>query len=180
MTVASAIDAGIRALGRVNAGFAKASLAVAAAFLAAMTLIVLTQVVFRYGLNDSLAWSEELAKTMMVWLTFLVAPAAYRRGLNVAIDIFAEAFPARARQALNIALNLVVAWILGVFFVESFAFVARGTAATAATLPVKMAWFYSILPVSFAAMLLVAAEIILLEARRLVAGTTGKGGAQCP
>lgn len=176
MKPSAAIDALIRGLGRLNEALAKAGLAAAAVFLAAMTLLVLTQVVFRYGFNSSLGWSEELGKTMMVWLTFLVAPPAYRRSLNVSIDIFAEAFPDRARHLLDLFLNVIVAWILGVFLLESLDFVQRGSAASAATLPIAMAWFYTIVPVSLAAMLLVAIELILRGLRRLTIGTYSGSG----
>ena len=43
-------------------------------FLVAMIVIVIMQIFFRYVLNDSLIWTEELAKTLMVWTAFLVAP----------------------------------------------------------------------------------------------------------
>jgi len=168
----------LRLLGRINATLDRAGLAVAATFLAIMTILVLAQVVFRYGFNASLGWSEELSKTMMVWMAFLVAPAAYRRGLNVAIEIFVEAFPRRARLVANLLINTSVAWILAVFLGESLDFVARGMSATAATLPIKMGWFYTIVPVSFAAMLLVAAELLLRDLQSLLTG--GRRGESAP
>ena len=44
--------------------------------------VVAAQVFFRYVLNHSLFWSEELARYILVWLTFLGASVAYRRGVH--------------------------------------------------------------------------------------------------
>lgn len=175
-----ATETTLRLLGRLNAVLGRAGLAIAATFLAIMTVLVLAQVVFRYGFNASLGWSEELGKTMMVWMAFLVTPAAYRRGLNVAIEIFAEAFPYRVRLIANLLINAAVAWILAVFLHESLDFVARGMSASAATLPVRMGWFYLVVPVSLAAMLLVAAELLLRDLLRLFRGADSGESAPCP
>ena len=74
--------------------------------------IILAQVFYRYVLNDSLGWSEEVAKIMMVWSAFLVAPWAYRQGANVSIDMFVEAFPLLARRLMETVLNLLVLFIV--------------------------------------------------------------------
>ena len=59
-----------------------------------MTLVILYQVFMRYVLNDPPTWSEEMSRFMMVWMTFLVAPIAYRRGMNVAIETLSR-YPRR-------------------------------------------------------------------------------------
>lgn len=128
-----------------------------------MTVIVLSQVVFRYLLNDSLIWSEEISKTLMVWAALLVAPWAYRYGANVRIEMFVDALPARLRLALHLALNLLVVWILTVFLVESFGMVGRGFSISAASLPVPVGWFYLILPISLTVMVSVGIELLMRD-----------------
>ena len=54
----------------------------------AMAALVAVQVFFRYVLNHSLFWSEELARYFLVWLTFLGASVAYYRKVHPGIDIF--------------------------------------------------------------------------------------------
>ena len=63
------IDQVLLGLGSFNHMVAVAARTVAAILLVIMTAIVLLQVFFRYGLNNSLSWTEELAKIMMVWIT---------------------------------------------------------------------------------------------------------------
>ena len=155
-------------LARLNHAVCTAARNLAAALVVAMTVAVLIQVFCRYVLNDSLSWSEEFAKVMMVWTAFLVAPWAYRRGLNVSIDIFSEAMSRAWRLALQICLNLLVLWIVYLFFIESLAFWARGQAISSATLGVSMAWFYAVVPFGFAALFCVGCELVLRDVLALL------------
>ena len=58
-----------------------------------MTGAVLVGVFFRYVLNDSLNWTEEVAIMSAIWVAFLVAPWAYRNGGHVAIEMIVSALP---------------------------------------------------------------------------------------
>jgi len=51
-----------------------------------MALLVAVQVFCRYALNSSLFWSEELARYMLVWLSFFGATVAYYRHLHPGVD----------------------------------------------------------------------------------------------
>ncbi len=147
----------------VNSAVAKTGVRIASAFLLGMVAIVLAQVFCRYVLNDSLAWAEELSKAMMVWVAFLVAPMAMRRGANVRIEMLVEALPARLRIFLSFTIGLAVIWVVSLFLGESVGFWERGKQVTAASMQVSMAVFYSIVPVGFAALLSVALELVLLD-----------------
>lgn len=61
---------------------------ITSASLVLMTLLVILQVIFRYVFNNSLAWSESLAIYMQVYITFLGAALALRKGMHVGIDFF--------------------------------------------------------------------------------------------
>lgn len=83
----------------------------AAAALAVMVVFILTQVFYRYVLNNALPWPDEAARFMMLWMTGLAAPAAYRFGGFVAIDMLENALPLRAARVLALvlfSLSLVV------------------------------------------------------------------------
>ncbi|MFT6103837.1 MAG: TRAP-type C4-dicarboxylate transport system permease small subunit [Paracoccaceae bacterium] len=73
--------------------------------LATMVCFILAQVFFRYVMNDALPWPDEAARFMMLWMTGLIAPAAYRQGGFVAIDMFERALPSRI--ALGVSLGLM-------------------------------------------------------------------------
>lgn len=158
----------IAALARLNTPLCALARNLAATLIAVMTAIVLLQIVFRYALNNSLSWTEELAKTMMVWATMLVAPWAYRMGANVSIDLFVEALPGKLRAVLGLLINLLVIWIAAVFFAESLALWQRGVDMRSATLPASMAIFYSVLPFGFGGMVLVGVELTLRQVAALL------------
>ena len=72
--------------------------------LALMVVVILAQVFFRYVLGNALAWPDEAARFLMLWMTGLVAPSAYRWGGFVAIDMVPEMMPRLARQVLMLIL----------------------------------------------------------------------------
>lgn len=82
-----------------------------------MAVLVAVQVFCRYVLNHSLFWSEELARYMLVWLSFLGATVAYYRQVHPGIDaLTARLSPAtglRCRQlVLLISMSLFMVMIV--------------------------------------------------------------------
>ncbi|MCO6391802.1 TRAP transporter small permease subunit [Aliihoeflea aestuarii] len=51
-----------------------------------MTMACLTQVFARYALNQPLSWSEELARTLFVWVAFLAGWLAWKHRAHIALD----------------------------------------------------------------------------------------------
>ena len=80
----------------------------------AMTAVVACQVFSRYVLNHSLFWSEELARLILVWLTFFGATVAYYHGLHPGVDTVFKRLPGFSRQAASV-LSCLAGMIL--FFV---------------------------------------------------------------
>lgn len=95
------------------------------AALAMMVVIILAQVFFRYVLGNALPWSDEAARFMMLWMTGMLAPIAYRRGGFVAIDLLQRWLRPRIAAMLALALLsvslavLIVAVPLGADHVAS-------------------------------------------------------------
>ncbi|MDP5031127.1 MAG: TRAP transporter small permease [Paraglaciecola sp.] len=148
-------------LGKLNFAISHVAKNIAGVLLALMLVMIIAQVVFRYGLNNSLGWTEELAKFFMVWIACLVAPWAYRENLNVSIDMFADALPKVLYQLSNIVISLLVLLVSGIFLMESLDFVQGGWQIYASSLPVKLAYFYLCTPFAFGSIGLVACEKLL-------------------
>jgi TRAP-type C4-dicarboxylate transport system permease small subunit len=65
--------------------------------LAAMVVLVFTNVVLRYLFNSGIATSEELSRWLLVWLTFLGAIVAMREHAHLGVDSLIRALPPRGR-----------------------------------------------------------------------------------
>lgn len=85
---------------------------IAVVAIALMVAAILIQVFFRYVLNNALPWPDEAARFMMLWMTGLIAPTAYRRGGFVAIDMVQMALPPRLGAVLSLILLAVAGAVL--------------------------------------------------------------------
>jgi len=83
------------------------------AFLAGITLVLGIQIFFRFVLNNSLTWSEELARFMFIWMTFLSIGFCLKDGISLKIDTIIAVFPKKV-QAVTL---LIVDVLTAVFFV---------------------------------------------------------------
>lgn len=79
-----------------------------------MAAVVAAQVFFRYGLNHSLFWSEELARLLLTWLTFFGASVAYFYGAHPGVDGLYRRMPAICRRWFRVIVHLAS---LGLFYV---------------------------------------------------------------
>ena len=74
---------------------------VAVVAFAGMFLCVLAGVVFRYFLGNPLTWSDELARYLFVWASFLGWILAARRRSHLSIDMLVTRASPRARAAMR-------------------------------------------------------------------------------
>lgn len=62
-----------------------------------MTIIVFMQVVMRYVFHNSLSWSEETAKYIFFWLSWIGASYAVKERSHFRVEMLANKFEGRAR-----------------------------------------------------------------------------------
>lgn len=71
----------------------RAEMTVAGSIVAVICLVVFLQVLCRYVLHSPLAWTEELARYLQVWLTAIGAAIGMRLGTHFHLDIIHLAIP---------------------------------------------------------------------------------------
>jgi TRAP-type C4-dicarboxylate transport system permease small subunit len=128
-----------------------------------MALVVAAQVFSRYALNHSFFWSEELARFLLVWLTFLGASAAYRRRVHAGIDVVYKRFPAWGRKASRLTVHLGALTFAGImiWYGTAFAWFVRLQISPALLLP---KWIpHSIIPIAGAVLFIHALAFLAAE-----------------
>lgn len=88
--------------------------AVAWVALAVMVVVILIQIFFRYLLNNALPWPDEAARFLMLWMTGLIAPLAYRHGGFVAIEMVPQALSGAASHVLTAAIHVTALCVIAI------------------------------------------------------------------
>ena len=80
--------------------------------MAVMTVLIVAQVILRYVFNDPLTWSEELARIVFIYMTFVGIGAAYGRRRHMFVDAIVILFPMKIQKAIQ----WLVVGVASVFF----------------------------------------------------------------
>jgi TRAP-type C4-dicarboxylate transport system permease small subunit len=127
------------------------------ALLVLMVGIVVVGVFFRYVLDASLAWYDEFASYLMVWLTFYGAVVVSYRRRHISFETLAESLGPKGRRAVGILTELLVLAFQVVLAYWGWIALDAMSFDTAVSLTwVRMTWVYSVLPISGALMLLIS------------------------
>ena len=129
-----------RALMRAN----RAALIV---LLAAMALIIFANVVLRYTTSQSIEWAEEVARHLMIWLTFLGAGPVLRYGGHIAVDNLQDSLPRAAAVALRVLIAGLMCGFSGFMVWYGLQYMERTQFQLTASTQVSMAWVYAAMPV---------------------------------
>ena len=73
----------------------------AVAIMLTMTVVITLQIVCRFFFT-ALSWSEELSRYLMIWLTFLGASMAVKRGTHIAVTFAVSSLPEPLKRALSL------------------------------------------------------------------------------
>ena len=125
---------------------ADAALALLCAVLLAALLAVVSIGVFSRGAGNPVAWSDELARYLLVWLGFAGTMLAARRRSHIRIDVFVDRLPASARRIAEIAIQALVGAFGLALAWHGFDLIGRNMDVEAISMPVPQALLYLPLP----------------------------------
>ena len=101
----------VAALRAVNRGIEAALRPVITVTMAAMLVTVVWTVTARLS-GFSASWTEKVMLILLPSLAFMVAPIAYRRAANVALDMLHDMFPARLQRLHSLLLHILILALL--------------------------------------------------------------------
>lgn len=134
--------------------------------LVAMTGILMAHIFFRYVLNNSLTWSEELLKIMLVWFGMLSVAVLAARREHVAIVVFKGLMPKKVQDFLTKLTQLLIVGICVLMFVIGVQYCVKAGFRLTPALRIPYTWAYAAIPVAFL-------PITLYELRNFIADVTG-------
>lgn len=123
--------------------------AVAALLIVITTLLVLTNVFFRYFLNKGIYWSEEVATNCFVWAIFIGSAGAYRNGTQLGIDMLVNMLPEILQKIVKILVQLVLFGVNAYILYLACIYVDKTHKIATSVLGVSSAWVSSSLIVGF-------------------------------
>jgi TRAP-type C4-dicarboxylate transport system permease small subunit len=114
--------------------------------MAVLTTVLIVQVFFRYVLNDSLLWGNDVARLSFIIVVLLSIPLVFRFNGHVALDFVVPlgSVGTRWRHRINAILMLVLSGVATYFAIK---LVERTWDQMMPTMPVSVAWFYVALAV---------------------------------
>ena len=140
-----------------------------------MVVLVFLGVFFRYVLGASLAWYDEFASYLLVWLTFYGAVSASYRDRHIGFDLVVNRFTPSSGRVARVVAELFVLGFQVVLFYYGWILTQKMGDETAVSLPwVRMGWVYSVLPIAGGLMLLISLERL----RHLLFGNAAGKGAE--
>ena len=134
--------------------------------LSAMFLILLAQVIMRYVFSRPLTWSEEAARFIFVYVSFIGISYAYRQKGHIRMEVVVNLFPQAVRRGLEVLINLGTIALFCYMIPFSFRFIGiqAGVKATATHIPMSIV--YTALPLGMA----LSCVRLLISSLRIVWG----------
>jgi TRAP-type C4-dicarboxylate transport system permease small subunit len=140
-----------------------------------MVVVVCLGVFFRYVLGAALAWYDEFASYLLVWLTFYGAVAASYHNRHIQFDTVVARLTPDVQRKMQILAELFVFGFQVVLLYYGWLLTQKMGDETAVSLVwVKMGWVYSVLPITGAFMLVLSVNRLL----HLVFGREQQKGAE--
>jgi TRAP-type C4-dicarboxylate transport system permease small subunit len=109
----------------------------------ALAAIVFLQFFTRYVLNDSVSWTEEIARYGLIWVTFIGAVMVTRRNSHIAVVLLPNLLPAWAGRLLLALVDLAVLGFLALLAYFSVLIIGRMQMQRMTVVELPMSWVYA-------------------------------------
>lgn len=143
---------------------------IAMALATAIILILAAQIFFRYVLNSSIIWSEEVATWCLVWVVFLGSASIMRRWDHVQIPMVIRWLPLGLRPGFIVFAKVLTAVAAALLAWYGFQWVLGQGHIRSQTSGISTRWIKLAVPVGGTLMALFALRCAVEDIRRLRRG----------
>jgi TRAP-type C4-dicarboxylate transport system permease small subunit len=126
-----------------------------------MVAAIGSQVFARYIFHQSLYWTEELGRHVMIWMIFLASVLCVRRGLHLSITLLQQRLKPEKQLALQIMGSVILAFFFYWMVVHGWTLAQKTMVQRSSAIHYPMGLVYAALPVSGLLMFIVNIEIIV-------------------
>jgi TRAP-type C4-dicarboxylate transport system permease small subunit len=109
----------------------------------ALGAIVFLQFFTRYVLNDSLSWTEEIARYGLIWVTYVGAVMVTRRNSHIAVMLLPNLLPAAGGRLLLAFVDLLTLGFVGLLAYFSVLIVGRMHMQRMSVVDLPMSYVYA-------------------------------------
>lgn len=80
---------------------------------AVLVVLLVLEVFGRFFFSFSFMWTEEVARYLFIWITFIGAGVVFSKGGHLAVDVLLNKFPIKVKYVIGIAFYvLMIAFLL--------------------------------------------------------------------
>ncbi len=119
-------------------------------FLILISFVSLLQIICRTFFK-ALPWPEEFSRYCWIWSVFISLPYTMRKGNMLRVNVLMDLFPIKARNTINILVDLINTVIMGLFLFGSFTVIKNAITSgrTSPAMALPMHFVYICLLVGF-------------------------------
>ena len=98
-------------------------------FLVLISCITMLQIIAR-TFFAALSWPEEFCRYCWIWSVFISLPYTMRKGNMLRVNVLVDLLPTKARNAINIVIDLINTVVMALFFNGSITVIQKSSIVT--------------------------------------------------
>ena len=133
--------------------------------LAVFLAVVVVAVFFRYVLNNSLTWSEQVSRFLFVWMIMLMLPIMFREKRDISFDILTKRLPENIQKWLVLLLDILIAAFALFFGYNGLVYTVEHGSKLISGINIPQGFLYVSEPISGLLLSLCAVESVILDTK---------------
>ena len=125
-----------------------------------MVILTGAQIVCRL-LFESLSWSEEATRYLLIWSTMFGAGCVYKHGGHIAITVLRDSLRGTCSRLIRLLIHLLCGLLFAVIAWQGYQYYFKQGAQLSAAMRIPMRYVYTCIPIGCGIMLVHAADAIL-------------------